>query len=326
MYSRICSLVANSGSELCRTPLLVPSISSRLNVKLSYLINIASEIIDGPLLVSAYDYKALRAENLSFPSLVFLDSGGYECIKEYDIEEIELYKINPRRWKVDDYKEVIRDWKNDVPTVLISYDHPDEICSLSEQIVNANDLFNNSTNFLRELLLKADTKNSVFIEPNEIYEIIDEIRHFDIIGFTEKELGNSIISRMVNIASIRRAMDDADISIPIHIFGSLDSVTTPLYFFAGADIFDGLSWARFIYHNDETLYWGSCGPKIFDPSTKNSDIWVKCLFYNINYLKKLEKNMKDFVETGSSDYALFGNNATFFVKTVDEMNNKIGGL
>jgi hypothetical protein len=116
------------------------------------------------------------------------------------------------------------------------------------------------------------------------------------------------------------------VSIPIHIFGSLDSVSTPLYFFAGADIFDGLSWARFVYHNDETLYWGSCGPKIFDPSVSNSEIWIKCLVYNIFYLKKLEKNMKQFVETECSDYNLFGENATFFSKTVDEMNKKMGGL
>ncbi len=49
---------------------------------------------------------------------------------------------------------------------------------------------------------------------------------------------------MQNIAKLRKALDKAGLNIPLHVFGSLDTVTTPLYFLAGADIFDGLTWLR----------------------------------------------------------------------------------
>jgi hypothetical protein len=59
---------------------------------------------------------------------------------------------------------------------------------------------------------------------------------------------------MQNIAKLRNALTKAGIDIPIHVFGSLDSVTTPLYFLAGADVFDGLTWLRFAFHEGQTLY------------------------------------------------------------------------
>ena len=54
---------------------------------------------------------------------------------------------------------------------------------------------------------------------------------------------------MKNIAQIRRALDGVGLDTPLHVFGSLDTVTTPMYFMAGADIFDGLTWLRFAFYN-----------------------------------------------------------------------------
>ena len=49
---------------------------------------------------------------------------------------------------------------------------------------------------------------------------MDSLRDFDVIGFTEKEIGNSVLDRMNNIAKLRIAMRKANINKPIHIFGS----------------------------------------------------------------------------------------------------------
>jgi len=98
------------------------------------------------------------------------------------------------------------------------------------------------TGVLREILLKPETTNQRFLQVPAIVENIRALADFDIIGLTEKEVGSSIFDRMQNIATIRLALDKAGMEIPIHVFGSLDTITTPMYFLAGADIFDGLTW------------------------------------------------------------------------------------
>lgn len=78
---------------------------------------------------------------------------------------------------------------------------------------------------------------------------------FHALGVTEKELGGNFKERMINIARIRKALNGVGLeNMPIHIFGSLDTVSTPLYFVAGADIFDGLTWLRFAYYKGMTIY------------------------------------------------------------------------
>ena len=76
-----------------------------------------------------------------------------------------------------------------------------------------------------------------------------ELSHFSIIGFTEKELGPSLLKRMTAIARVRRALKEVNLDLPIHVFGSLDTISTPLYFLAGADIFDGLTWLRYAFRD-----------------------------------------------------------------------------
>ena len=63
----------------------------------------------------------------------------------------------------------------------------------------------------------------------------------------KKELGDKLWDRLKSIARLRRGLDDANIDSPIHVWGGLDPIITPLLFFAGASIFDGVSWLRYAY-------------------------------------------------------------------------------
>src|SRR6266446_2877859 len=118
---------------------------------------------------------------------------------------------------------------------------------------------------------------------------------FDIIGMTEKELGDSIRARMANIARIRRALTGAGLETPIHIFGSLDTVTTPMYFLAGADIFDGLTWLRFVFHNGYTIYKQNYSALELGVRTPSSVVDAKCWHQNYYYIKELEDEMRRFL-------------------------------
>lgn len=312
--------------EVGTTPMLVPAVSSRLNLPIKELLPQISEIVDGPFLISAYDYYYEKYQHkhdisVSFPDLIFLDSGGYECNKEQEISDIGLYKTNHLEWNKDLHSLVINELPNEVPTVLISYDHPSVRESILKQVENANNLFQEKDEFLKEILVKPETDTVTRIDPEKIIENLDLFALFDIIGFTEKELGNSILERMVSIAKVRMAMDKKNIEIPIHIFGGLDIVTTPLYYLSGADIFDGLSWLRFLFNNGNTLYIDSFGPKFYGIEEKIYKIWIRSVHQNYNYLRRLKSNLEIFHH--KNDFDIFGPNAEFFKKAYEDLAVKI---
>jgi len=145
-------------------------------------------------------------------------------------------------------------WRPSVPSVIISYDHPKARLSIENQIARAKAMAPERRDLMREILLKPETEAQTLLQLDSIVAAVHGLAEFDVIGVTEKEIGNSVLTRMQNIAKLRNALTKAGIDIPIHVFGSLDSVTTPLYFLAGADVFDGLTWLRFAFHEGQTLY------------------------------------------------------------------------
>ncbi|NPE28136.1 hypothetical protein HNV12_09215 [Methanococcoides sp. SA1] len=313
--------------DIVTTPILLPSLSSRLNLDISKTIELLSDVVTGPFLVSSYDvHYSEDFPSISFPNLIFLDSGGYECTIDNDVSEIGLYKPESYSWNEKTHLESIENWNSEIPTVIISYDHPLKRGSLESQIDNAKKLFQGKEDFLRELLVKPESLNEHTINISNVIEKIDSLKEFDIIGFTEKELGTSVLERMINIATFRKKMDEKNIQIPIHIFGSLDPITTPLYYLSGADIFDGLSWLRFTYdqQSGNAVYRNCIGPKKNGIHATMHLIWMNSLYSNYNYLRRLEIDLKKFKDT--NDFSIFGENAQFFKKSYDDLAEAIGGF
>ena len=290
-----CLKLALNGLEVGETPLLLPSVSSRANLEIAKILETMSGFVNGPILISAYDFyyhPNPKSLDISFPDLIFLDSGGYECNKEQDISDIGLYKPESKDWDPSKYVDLISKWSVEIPTVLISYDHPSERKPIDQQINDANDLFDGKEKFLKEILIKPETPRSLRVKSENIIKHINSLKSFDIIGFTDKELGYSLLDRMINLAKIRKALDENRIIKPIHIFGSLDPITTPLYYIAGADIFDGLSWLRFIFHDNNTYYIDSFGPKIKGIHVNIKVIWGKTISDNYDFLLRLKLDLK----------------------------------
>lgn len=324
MLARKLKIADKKGFEAGRTPMLVPSISSRVTLDIPEILDSVSEIVQGgPILLSAYDHECYTSNQLSFPSIIFLDSGGYECSRDKDVSEIGYYNYKPKSWTREMHSEVIDKWESPIPTVAVSYDHPNERMSTKAQIDDALLFFKTRPHLISEIIIKPETTASKRIKPENVISHIHALKQFDIIGFTEKELGYSILDRMTSIGQIRKALDDAKITIPIHIFGSLDTVTTPLFFLAGADIFDGLSWLRFIYDNGDTFYGGSYGPVLFDTNESPQKIWIQSVFHNLRYLRNMELSMGKFVT--KKDYTVFGPRSKFFENTYENFLEKIEG-
>lgn len=314
------------------TPILLPSFSSKGFPQLKALIRLLSDWMSGPVLLSAYDleYSKINKGIIWPPQLLFIDSGGYECSSIVDFIDEEKDSYKPKNWNQRLYKKHVRAiLLDDIPKVIVSYDNPRLRQSLNNQIKLANKMFsefdNTKRKFIREILIKPESKekNEQYLPIDNIVKDIKKFQPFRIIGFTEKELGTSLLERMANIAKVRQALTGSKMQQYIHIFGSLDPVSTPLYFMSGADIFDGLTWLRYAYYEGNAIYQRNYWA--LECSADETDI-QNTLFTNIqnlNYLKVLTLEMKNYAR--SNKISEFSQNRDLFKKMLSSLETKLKG-
>jgi hypothetical protein len=285
-----------------RTPILIPSFSSRIP-KVEKIFRASEEFISGPILISAYDVKhQLLNPPFDFGNAIFLDSGGYEASIDSDLSDVSNLPPQGKDWTESEHLSVLAAWQSKVPTVIISYDHPKVRLPLPKQISAASELAL-PKNSLREILIKPETEAQNFIQPESIRKHIHSLSKFDVIGVTEKEIGNSVLERMQNIAIMRLALNKAGIGTPIHVFGSLDAITTLFYFVAGADIFDGLTWLRYAFKDGRTLYRQDFGITDLGIGTKFPLVEALCWARNYQYMQEMELEMRRFLK--DHDFGVF---------------------
>ena len=144
------------------------------------------------------------------------------------------------------------------------------------------------------------------------------------IGITEKEVGNSVLARMVSIAKLRKRLNEVGLQgTPIHVFGSLDTISTPLYFLSGADIFDGLTWLRYAYRKGLTIYRHNYSTLDLSLSTKVHLADGKCWFENYYYLQSLRDEMCRFLLHG--DFECFSFHSELFRTAYESLQERLGG-
>ena len=129
---------------------------------------------------------------------------------------------------------------------------------------------------------------------------------FDIIGFAEKDLGATVLERLRNIVLLRRRLTEAGVHKPIHLFGALDPVMSPLYHAAGAEIFDGLSWLRYGYHWEAAVYRQELAVLEASQNLGEPELARVAAQHigNLRTLGALGESMRQFAATG--DWSLFG--------------------
>lgn len=322
MLAKRRSLKLN-GVEVERTPLLVPSFSSKGFPAVHKIIESCSELIEGATLVSAYDihYGKVRPP-FDFPSLIFLDSGGYEASKDAELSDLGDREHYPKDWTQEMHESVLEKWQSPVPSVLISYDHPKARVGFAEQIERGRTMAPGRPDVLRELLLKPEKESQTLLHVDDLLRHVHRLADFDIIGVTEKEIGNSLVDRMKNIAKLRRALTSAGIDIPIHVFGSLDTISTPMYFLSGADIFDGLTWLRFAFHEGVTIYKHNFGALRLGVTTKAHMVDARCWHQNYYYMNELQLEMRRFL--ASQDFSAFKYHGDMFKTSLQSALEALG--
>ncbi|SRR6266487_639984 len=226
-------------------PLLVYSYSSRGFSDLPERY-VATKNVAPTELLSLYDlhYHLNHTEILhtsEFTSTMrFLDSGMYEAEEHTDRQ----------LWSQELYVESARTFAHN-GDIVVSYD--DRSLSIDNQIKQGKSLFERlgQVAIIRDLLLHPNGTPPAELA-NTIAQLVPDI---DIIGLTEKDIGFSWFIAASYIHRLRITLNDVlGRYVPIHVFGCFDPQTIARLFFAGADIFDGLAWMRYYFHNGHAFY------------------------------------------------------------------------
>jgi hypothetical protein len=295
--------------------LLIPSFSSKGFARskkdgkseIGKILTAAGEFLTEAYLISAYDihYGHLPLPPaLPFrPDLIFLDSGGYEISTDRDYSSVIDPLPAPEPWDDKKLKSILDQWPDELPAVFISYDRPDERKIVPKQIAAARRMFKGRSQHLHLFLLKPETDTQATLERaiNSAAANAAELSCFDIVGVTEKELGRCMMDRMVSIAKLRFALDDADITIPIHVFGALDPLSVCLYFIAGAELFDGLTWIRYAYDEGRCIYTHNHGTLKYGLHVSDDLVKSRAISENCFCLQGLQHKLREFCATGSFD-------------------------
>jgi hypothetical protein len=337
MLARKTTLTHRSGFTI-DTPLLVPSFSSkgflfkksngRQISEVTDFMDVTSEVLTESMLVSAYDlfHKHIppinKIKNIS--KVVFIDSGGYEVADAHDFSAVFRHPTPvDANWSKEKLKTVLDKWPPQYPAVIISFDNRG--LPVPRQMDAARKLFAGYPNQMHDFIIKPDKKGSggKYINISSILPHVSEIGQFDIVGFTEKELGDSVLSRMLNIAMLRQALDRVGINVPIHVFGSLDPLSSCLYFLAGAEIFDGLTWLRYSYSAGQAVYYHNHGVLAFGIHERDSLVTARALRENVYYLQRMKYQMLDFLPKG--DFKKFEFHKDLLKRSYETFLTHLGG-
>ncbi|UPM54528.1 hypothetical protein [Gottfriedia acidiceleris] len=277
------------------TPILIPSFSSKGIRDFSEIFYNLKDYLSDVTLFSSYDlyHKLIDSKQIYETELLFIDSGGYEAAIEPDLSEVYGMAHKPLEWNEEYYLKQIECIEPMTEIVLVNYDYMG--LPLIEQINKASTIFNKFTSFASDFLIKAENGEGK-INVESVISNINKLSSFSILGFTEKELGFSVIERCKNIYKIRKALDDKGLNQPIHIFGCLDPLNIIVYFLCGADIFDGLSWLRYGFKDNIPVYFNSYAITSGKWNLRTEDLKMSIYLDNIKTLNKLKHSMKLFTK------------------------------
>lgn len=305
------------------TPLLIPGLSSRavgpipiqtLGERESPLETcsiVHSEALvaatDDSLLVSAYDIfhnflvdsaafsSGFKQSRYAIPRLLVIDSGWYEKNGGPPAGPFAGELTEPLSWQEPQYLATIDGLDGELTPIVVNWDH---IGSYDEQIAHAQSFFGARPSVGSTLLLKPPPGSRFHRFRTLSDETVANLRAFDIIGVTEREIGESILDRLQAITELRRHLDRVEVDAPVHVFGGLDPLYTPLYFAAGAELFDGLGWLRYAYREGVAMH-REAAALLDRQSTKRSLQSLHSVsFTNLDELRRLTDDLRRLAFSG----------------------------
>lgn len=283
------------------------------------------------ILVSAYDihHGLLRQPERFYgeKELVFIDSGGYELIRDYDTTEPKELPHTPQAFTEEDYRKILSELPPNLPFVVANYDFGSKGKPLEEQILDAKSLFNDYPDLMHNFIIKPSGDDD-YLCFDKIIGHIAKLRAFSMVGVTEKEIGKDLLTRLKIIAKIRLAMDRENVRAPLHVWGGLDPVLSPLYFFAGAEVFDGVSWLRYAYYNGMAVCRQSYSALGSNLGIEQPEEHVQALaaLHNHAFLQRLTNALRSFVDRRGESFEMFDGTAEALERAYQTLSANIAEI
>lgn len=273
-----------------------PDFIDRLRYSLSYV---------PAYLLSLYDYEYVIPPKLICADdqrVRIFDSGCYETQVEEGSSSVCLGRAGSKKWNEYTYIQVANRIPFNALDVLVSYDNIHNIGSIQEQIEQALDLYAKvQGTYIRDLLihLSSGTDPCVLAETLAAYT-----SEFQILGLIEKEIAPTWAHGVYFIRRLRSALLSLDTEqyIPIHVFGCLEPKTVIRFTLAGADIFDSLTWLRYLFMNQSTLYKREIEYTMdIGQLSTASNLELSIILHNIEYMEQLRSNLIYAISTNDMD-------------------------
>ena len=221
------------------------------------------------ILVSAFDlhFGYVDPKDIPQTSTVFVDSGGYES-REWEDDSATHLKHLPgpnEEWTADLMMSAIAKLPDEPRFVFVNLDLEDNLVA---QVRSAHTQLQRFRSAKKSFLLKEEPTGTSSGPPSDrmrplaesladLPAVVTELATFDVFGVPEKSLGASYAERLANLQLLSGLLKKHGLNLPIHVFGALDPLTVRAYVMAGGDIFDGLTWIRYAYRNNQCVYLGN---------------------------------------------------------------------
>ena len=288
--------IARAGVD---TPLLVPSFSS---CGFPWVGEIYGEMMDklyGVCLVSAFDLASGSIPTYASPgsNVQVVDSGTYEARKlaaGWGGRDISAGKA---LWSRERYLEIVACLDGDSNAILVNYDGYDP---LNEQVQRAADDFCHAPNAARDFLLKPEAPARL-LNIARLAQHADGLDQFDIVGVTAREAGNSLSQRCRTLVMLRDVLDDANLDVPVHVFGAITPKEVMAYFFCGADVFDGLAWLRSAFRDQGPIAIETTAFEGMNPTLSDFELHTAAWTANLSVLYRLQVSLQRYCSTGDFD-------------------------
>jgi hypothetical protein len=290
------------------TPLIIPSFSTRNVGRIDFdgrpesiasaALRIVGQQLTESALVSAFDLhqrhlvdsdrllEGARDTVFDHPALLMVDSGLYETRERVGYDDAAA--SGDSGWAPDTYERVLEVLPT-TPTAIVNFDA--DHAPFGEQIARARELFARHRDRASVMLLKPE-KEGGFIDDRRLAADARDLRRLDIVAVTEKELGDTLLERVCKVTQLRKVLDEASVSAPLHVFGGLDPLLTPLYTAAGAEIVDGVGWLRYAYLEDTAHHIESRAVLDLDLDSPVRVRLFTTINRNLQYLRDLKRRLE----------------------------------
>lgn len=122
------------------------------------------------------------------------------------------------------------------------------------------------------------------------------------IAVAERRLGDGVFERTRSVMALRKALDDNERYVGLHLLGTGNPISIALYAWAGADSFDGLEWCQTVVDHDTGLLFHLSQSDFFRRQTAWGDgdvsFHARTLAHNLTFYADWMQRLRQSIHQG----------------------------